>query len=96
MPIQHARMQGADVHDYNMFVALCRGFYGGFMGAELACKDACLQIEFLEHALEDVEKRRMVELFESCGPRMVTRKQYEEIVAALHTSLRSRALFSRR
>ncbi len=30
----------------------------------------------------EVEKRRTVELFESCGPRVVTRKQYEDIVAA--------------
>jgi hypothetical protein len=80
--IQQMRMEGADVRDYNMFMALCRGFHRGHMLAEWACKDACLQIIFLDHALQDADKRRTVKLFESFGPRVVTRKQYEEIVAA--------------
>ena len=80
--IQQIRMEGADVRDYNTCMALCRGFYRGWMLAELACKDACLQIGFLERALRDVDKRRTVELFESFGPRVVTRKEYEEIVTA--------------
>jgi len=80
--IQQTRMAGADVRDYNTFMALCRGFHWGYMLAEWTCKDACLQIIFLNQALEDAEKRRMVELFESCGPRVVTRRQHEEIVAA--------------
>jgi len=80
--IQQIRMAGADVRDYNTFMALCRGFGRGYMLAEWACKDACLQIIFLNQVLEDTEKRRMVELFESCGPHVVTRSQYEEIVAA--------------
>ncbi len=80
--IQQMRMEGTDVRDYNTFMALCRGFYRGQMLGELASKDACLQIGFLDHALQDAEKRRTVELFESFGPRVVTRTQYEEIVAA--------------
>jgi hypothetical protein len=80
--IEQTPMRGADVGDYNMFMALCRGFYKGCIIAGLACKDACLQIGFIDRALQDVEKRRTVELFESCGPRVVTRRQYEEIVAA--------------
>jgi len=80
--IQQIRMEGADVRDYNTFMALCRGFYRGCMLAELACKDACLQMGFLNRALEDAAKRRTVELFESFGPRVVTRKEYEEIVTA--------------
>lgn len=80
--IQQIRMEGPDVRDYNTFMALCRGFYRGYMLAELACKDACLQIGFLERALRDVDKRRTVELFESFGPRVVTRRQYDQIVAA--------------
>jgi hypothetical protein len=80
--IQQAPMEGADVRDYNMFIALSRGFYKGCVLADLACKDACLQIGFLERALQDVDKHRTVELFESFGPRVVTRGQYEEIVAA--------------
>jgi hypothetical protein len=80
--IRQIRMEGADVRDYNTFLALCRGFYWGYLLAELACKDACLQIGFLDHALEDAERRRTVELFESCGPHLVTRRQYDQIVTA--------------
>jgi hypothetical protein len=80
--IQQIPMEGADVRDYNMFMALCRGFHRGCILAELACKDACLQIDLLDHAFQDADKRRTVELFESFGPHVVTRKQYEEIVAA--------------
>ena len=80
--IQQIRMEGTDVRDYNTFMALCRGFHRGYMLAEWACKDACLQIGFLDQALEDAERRRTVELFESCGPHLVTRKQYDEIVTA--------------
>ncbi|MCX5645106.1 MAG: hypothetical protein NTZ17_10560 [Phycisphaerae bacterium] len=80
--VQQARMEGADVRDYNMFMALCRGFHLGYVMAEWACGDACLEIGFLDHALQDAEKRRTVELFESFGPRVVTRKQYEDIIAA--------------
>ncbi len=80
--IRHAPMKEADVRDYNMFVVLCRGFHVGYMLGEWTCADACLGISFLEDLLRDTEKRRTVELFESCGPRVVTRKQYEDIVAA--------------
>jgi hypothetical protein len=80
--IRQASMESADIRDYNTLMALCRGFDVAYMMAHWACKDACLQIEFLDHAFEDAEKRRTVELFESLGPRVVTRKQYEEIVAA--------------
>ena len=80
--IQAIRMEGTDIRDYNTFMALCRGFHRGYMLAEWACKDACLQIGFLDHALEDAEKRRTVELFESCGPHLVTRRQYDQIVTA--------------
>ena len=80
--IQRAPMQGADVGDYNMFMALYRGFHLGHILGEWTCTDACLQISLLDHMLEDAEKRRTVELFESCGPHVVTRKQYEDIVAA--------------
>jgi len=80
--IQQIRMEGGDIRDYNTFMALCRGFHRGYMLAEWACKDACLQIGFLDHALEDAETRRTVELFESCGAHLVTRKEYDQIVAA--------------
>jgi hypothetical protein len=80
--IQQTRMEGADVRDYNMFMALCRGFHWGYVLAQWSCKDACLEIGFLDRALEDADTRRTVELFESFGPRVVARKQYEEIVAA--------------
>ena len=80
--IRHTPMEGADVRDYNMFMALCRGFNMGHILGEWTCVDAGLQISFLERMLRDVNKRRTVELFESFGPHVVTRKQYEDIVAA--------------
>jgi hypothetical protein len=80
--IRQEPMEGADVRDYNMFMALCRGFHMGYMLGEWTCQDVCLQIGFLDHALQDAEKRRTVELFESFGPRVVTRKQYEDLAAA--------------
>ncbi|MHC4120290.1 MAG: hypothetical protein ACYSWO_22580 [Planctomycetota bacterium] len=66
----------------NMFMALGRGLDMGRILGEWTCADACLQISFLERMLRDVDKRRTVELFESFGPHVVTRKQYEDIVAA--------------
>jgi hypothetical protein len=80
--LQQTPMEGADVKDYNMFIALCRGFYIGWILAEWTCRDIFLEIRFLDHALEDAAKRRTIELFESFGPQVVTRKQYDEIVAA--------------
>lgn len=80
--IRQEPMEGADVRDYNTFMALCRGFHTGHMLGEWTCQDACLRITYFDQALEDAKKRRMVELFESCGPRVVTRKQYEEIAGA--------------
>jgi len=80
--IRNAPMEGADVRDYNMFMALCRGFHLGYMLAEWTCADAGLQLSFLERMVRDANKRRTVELFESFGPHVVTRKQYEDIVAA--------------
>ncbi len=80
--IQQAPMGSADIRDYNLFMGLYRGFHRGYMLAEWACKDACLQLVFLDHILQDADKRRTVELFESFCPRVVTRKQYEGIVGA--------------
>ncbi|TKJ36295.1 MAG: hypothetical protein CEE38_12845 [Planctomycetes bacterium B3_Pla] len=80
--IRNTRMEGADVRDYNMFMALCRGFHVGHMLGEWTCSDACLEIILLERPLRDAHKRRTVELFESFGPRVVTRQQYDDIVAA--------------
>jgi hypothetical protein len=80
--IRSTPMEGADVRDFNMFMALCRGFHVGDMLGEWTCADACLEITYFDRILQSANKRRIVELYESCGPRVVTRKQYEEIVAA--------------
>ena len=80
--IQNIQHQGNDVTDYNMFMALGRGFYKGSMFAEWLCTDACLRISLLVQILQDADRRRMIELFESAGPSIVTRKQYEDIVEA--------------
>ena len=80
--IRNAPMKGGDIRDYNTFMGLCRGFYKGCMFGEWTCTDACLQITYFDRILQNVNKRRTVELFESFGPRVITRKQYEDIVAA--------------
>jgi hypothetical protein len=80
--IRNAPMEGADVRDYNMFMALGRGFDMGYILGEWTCADACLQIGFIERMLRDANNRRTVGLFESFGPHVVTQKQYEDIVAA--------------
>jgi len=80
--IRSAPMEGGDVRDYNMFIALYRGFHVGHMLGQWTCVDACLEILLLERFLRDANKRRIVELFESFGPHVVTRKQYEDIAAA--------------
>jgi hypothetical protein len=80
--IRGVQMEGANVRDYNMFMALCRGFHMGYILGKWTCVDAGLQISFLDGVLRDANKRRTVELFESLGPRVVTRKQYEDIVNA--------------
>jgi len=80
--IRNIPMEGADVRDFNMFMALSRGFHVGNMLGEWTCADACLQITYFDRLLQSVDKRRTVELFESFGPHVVTRKQYEDIVTA--------------
>lgn len=80
--IRSTPMQGADVRDYNMFMALCLGFNFGHIFGEWACVDAGLHITYLDGIFRDANKRRVVELYESSGPRIVTRKQYEDIIAA--------------
>ncbi len=79
--IRNTPMKCGDIWDYNTFMALCRGFYKGCMMGEWNCTDACLRITYFDRILQNTNKRRTVELFESCGPRVVTRKQYEDIVA---------------
>jgi hypothetical protein len=80
--IRNTPMEGADVRDFNMFMALCRGFHVGHMLGEWTCADACLHITYLDRLLQSVDKRRTVELFSRFGPHVVTRKQYEDIITA--------------
>ena len=40
--IRNAPMEGADVRDYNMFMALCRGFHVGHMLGEWTCVDGLI------------------------------------------------------
>ena len=75
-------LKGNDVKDYNLFMALCRGFYKGCMFGEWTCTDACLRISFIDQILDEAIKRRTIEFFESAGPHIITRKQYEDIVEA--------------
>lgn len=79
--IRNAHMESSDIRDYNTFMALCRGFYKGCTMGEWNCTDACLRIKYFDRILQNVNKRRTVELFESFGPHVVTQKQYNDIVA---------------
>jgi hypothetical protein len=80
--IQNAPMQDHDVQDYNKLMALGRALEKSLMICDMACKDACLDLSLLLTLLRDAGKRSMVELFASFEPRVVTRKQYDDIVAA--------------
>lgn len=80
--IQQLPLHGADIRDYNMFGALWRGFHTGLALGQWSCSDACLELGHLEGLLRDADERRTVSLFESFGPRIVTRAQYEDIVTA--------------
>jgi hypothetical protein len=80
--IINSPMQGQDVQDYNTLIALGRMLEKGLMICNMACKEACLDLSFLIILLRDVNNRSTVELFASFGPHVVTRKQYEDIVAA--------------
>jgi len=80
--IRSAPLKGKDVRDFNTIMALARAFEKGVAVSEMAWKDACLDLAFLVKLLEDANKRSTVELFSSFGPHVVSRKQYEDIVAA--------------
>jgi len=80
--IKNAPMQDRDTRDYNTLMALGRALERGLMVCYMACKDACLDLSVLITPLRDADKRSTVELFASFGPHVVTRKQYEDIVAA--------------
>ncbi len=80
--ITSASMQGKDVRDYNKIMALARAFEKGVMVCETAWRDACLDLSFLITLLQNAEKRHQAELFTSLGPHIVTRLEYDDIVAA--------------
>ena len=46
--IRNIPMKGVDVRDFNMFMALCRGFHMGHMLGEWTCSDACLEITYFD------------------------------------------------
>ena len=50
--IRNISMEGPDVRDYNMFMALCRGFHVGNMLGEWTCADACLEITYFDRILQ--------------------------------------------
>ncbi len=80
--IRSAPLQGKDVRDFNKTMALARAFEKGVMVCEMAWKDACLDLSFLVTLLRDAAQRNTVELFTSFRPHVVSRKQYDDIVAA--------------
>ena len=80
--IENAPMQNQDARDYNTLMALGRALEKGLLICKTACDDACLDISFLMTFLRDACKHKTVELFASFGPHVVTKKQYDDIIAA--------------
>ena len=71
-----------NIKDYNDLMAMGRGIERGLMVCSMAWPEACLDLCTLVEMLNVVEKKNTIDLFESCMPRVVTAKQYQDIVAA--------------
>lgn len=71
-----------NIRDYNDLMAMGRGIEKGLMVCCLTWPVACLDLCTLIEMLEVVEKKNTIDFFESCKPRIVTAKQYQDIVAA--------------
>jgi hypothetical protein len=71
-----------DIRDYNDLMAMGRGIERGLMVCSMTWPEACLDLCTLIEMLEVVEKKKIIDLFTSCKPRVVTAKQYQDIVVA--------------
>ena len=71
-----------NINDYNDLMAMGKGIERGLMVCSMTWPEACLDLCTLIEMLNLVEKKNVIELFASCKPRVVTAKQYQDIVAA--------------
>ena len=71
-----------NIRDYNDLMAMGRGIERGLMVCSMTWPEACLDLCTLIEMLKVVEKKKIIDLFASCQPRVVTAKQYQDIVAA--------------
>jgi hypothetical protein len=80
--IENMSMQSQDAKDYNILMGLGRRLEKGLMICHMACNEACLDISFLVTLIRDACNHKTSELLSSFLPRIVTRKQYDDIVSA--------------
>jgi hypothetical protein len=71
-----------NIRDYNDLMAMGRGIDKGLMVCCMTWPEACLDLCTLIEMLDVVEKKNTIDFFESYKPRIVTSKQYRDIVAA--------------
>ena len=87
-----------NIRDYNDLMAMGRGIEKGLMVCCLTWPVACLDLCTLIEMLNVVEKKNSIDFIESCKPRVVTVKQYQDIDPAkewLKVNIdRVKALFS--
>jgi hypothetical protein len=71
-----------NIRDYNDLMAMGRGIERGLMMCSMTWPEACLDLCTLIEMLEVVEMKNTIDFFESCMPRVVTAKQYQDIISA--------------
>jgi hypothetical protein len=71
-----------NIKDYNDLMDMGKGIERGLMACSMTWPEACLDLCTLIEMLNVVEKKNIIDLFTSCKPRVVTAKQYQDIVAA--------------
>jgi hypothetical protein len=71
-----------NIKDYNDLMAMGRGIEKGLMVCCMTWPEACLDLYTLIEMLNVVEKKNIIDMLASCKPRVVTAKQYQDIVAA--------------
>ncbi|MHC4188236.1 MAG: hypothetical protein ACYTBX_02970 [Planctomycetota bacterium] len=78
--IERGLTTNKDIRDYNKLLGIARHIDRGLMVCQISSLDACLYIGLLSRMFSDVDKKNTVEFFMSFLPRLVTEKQYQDIV----------------
>lgn len=70
-----------NIRDYNDLMAMGRGIEKGLIVCCLTWPVACLDLCTLIEMLNVFEKKNIIDMLATCMPRVVTAKQYQDIVA---------------